>query len=54
MSALTIPQTRAEIQFLLDKLDVGLANGRMSEDTYKKLTAKWTTRLQALEPHQSG
>ncbi len=45
MSALTIPQTRAEIQTLLDKLDVRLANGGISEALYKTLVAKWEKRL---------
>lgn len=49
MQALTIPQTRAEIQTLFDRLDVGLANGHISEPTYKTLVAKWTARLHALE-----
>lgn len=49
LQALTVPQTRSEIQTLLDKLDVGLANGQISEPTYKSLVAKWNARLQALE-----
>ncbi len=46
ISALTVPQTRADIQTLLDKLDVRLANGEISEAIYKTLTAKWQARLQ--------
>lgn len=45
MRALTVPQTRAEIQLLLDKLDVRLANGEISEAIYKTLTEKWEKRL---------
>ncbi|TAH53731.1 MAG: hypothetical protein EYC68_02180 [Chloroflexota bacterium] len=45
IKVIAVPQTRAEIQMLLDKLDVQLANGKMSEATYKTLTAKWEKRL---------
>lgn len=47
MNAVTIPQTQQEIQTLLDQLDVRLANGEISENVYKTLTAKWSARLQA-------
>lgn len=47
---LTLPQTAAEIQTLLDKLDVRLANGEISEAIYQVVTAKWQARLQALAP----
>ena len=46
MNALTVPQTEQEIQNLLDKLDVRLANGELSEPLYHALTAKWNTRLE--------
>lgn len=46
MNALTVPQTEQEIQTLLDKLDVRLANGELSEALYKTLTAKWNARLE--------
>ncbi len=46
---LTIPQTRQEIQTLLDKLDVRLANGEISEAVYKQVTAKWKKRLEEME-----
>jgi len=49
MNILTTPQTRAEIQLLLDKLDVRLAKGELSETLYKSLTLKWQARLQALQ-----
>ena len=48
MQVLTVPQTHAEIEQFIDKLDVGLANGHISEATYKTLVAKWTARLEAL------
>jgi hypothetical protein len=44
-AVITVPQTRAEIQSLLDLLDVRLANGGISEATYKTLVAKWESRL---------
>lgn len=50
MQLLAVPQTRTEIQILLDKLDVGLANGNISEPTYQILVAKWTARLNAVDP----
>ena len=42
------PQTKEEIQAMLDSLDMKLANGQLTEDTYNKLTAKWQERLKAL------
>lgn len=48
INVLTVPQTRQEIQSLLDKLDVRLANGEISETTFLQLTAKWQARLQNL------
>jgi membrane protease subunit (stomatin/prohibitin family) len=42
------PQTKEEIQAMLDSLDMKLANGQITEDTYKQLTAKWQERLKAL------
>jgi hypothetical protein len=46
---ITIPQTAQEIQTLLDKLDVRLANGEISEDIYKQITFKWQKRLEEAE-----
>jgi hypothetical protein len=46
MRVLTVPQTGAEIETLLDKLDVRLANGEISEAVYRTVTAKWQARLQ--------
>ncbi len=42
------PQTKAEIQALLDSLDLRLANGELSEAAYNRLVEKWQARLQAL------
>ncbi len=42
------PQTKAEIQALLDSFDTKLASGEMNQATYDKLTAKWEDRLKAL------
>ncbi len=47
-AAPTNPTTRAEIQALLDNLDMRLANGEISEALYEKLTAKWQKRLEEL------
>ncbi|RME82354.1 MAG: SPFH domain-containing protein [Caldilineae bacterium] len=43
------PKTRAEIEALLDSLDMRLANGEISEATYDRLVAKWQKRLEELE-----
>ncbi len=42
------PQTKEEIQAMLDSLDLKLANGEITEATYNTLTAKWQERLKAL------
>jgi membrane protease subunit (stomatin/prohibitin family) len=42
------PQTKAEVQALLDNLDVKLASGEISEAIYNKLSAKWEARLKEL------
>lgn len=42
------PQTPAQIRQLLDNLDMRFANGEISEETYKTLTAKWQQRLKEL------
>lgn len=49
INILIVPQTASEIQTLLDKLDVRLANGEISETVYQTITTKWQARLQALE-----
>lgn len=43
---ITAPRTRQEIQTLLDKLDMRLANGEISETLFLELIAKWQARLQ--------
>jgi membrane protease subunit (stomatin/prohibitin family) len=42
------PQTPAEVQAMLDNLDMRLASGEISESTYDKLYAKWEARLKEL------
>jgi len=42
------PQTAADIQATLDNLDMRLAAGEISEETYSKLYAKWEARLKEL------
>jgi membrane protease subunit (stomatin/prohibitin family) len=42
------PTTKAEVQALLDQLDMKLANGEISETVYAKLSAKWEARLKEL------
>jgi membrane protease subunit (stomatin/prohibitin family) len=44
-SAPANPQTKEEIQALLDNLDMKLATGEISEAVYNKLAAKWQERL---------
>ena len=43
------PTTKAEIQAMLDNLDMRLANGEISESLYEKLTTKWQKRLDEME-----
>jgi len=40
------PTTPAEVQALLDSLDLRLANGELSEAVYQRLHDKWEQRLQ--------
>ncbi|HVO44173.1 MAG TPA: SPFH domain-containing protein [Aggregatilineales bacterium] len=42
------PQTKEEVQALLDSLDAKLASGEISEAVYNKLSAKWEERLKQL------
>lgn len=42
------PTTAAEIQATLDSLDMRLAAGEISEETYKKLYTKWEAKLKEL------
>lgn len=41
----TNPQTKADIQALLDSLDAQLVSGKISEATYNRLIEKWQKRL---------
>jgi hypothetical protein len=43
-----VPQTREEIQAMIDGLDVKLMNGEISEATYQRLVAKWQAKLDEL------
>ncbi len=47
-SAPANPQTKEEIQALLDGLDARLVSGELSETAYTKLTEKWQKRLEEL------
>jgi membrane protease subunit (stomatin/prohibitin family) len=47
-AAPAVPTTAAEIQATLDNLDMRLAAGEISEETYNKLYAKWEARLKEL------
>jgi membrane protease subunit (stomatin/prohibitin family) len=42
------PQTKEEIQALLDSLDMKLAKGEISETVYNKLVEKWQQRLSSM------
>ncbi len=42
------PQTKEEIQAMLDSLDMKLANGEISEAVYNRLVEKWTQRLSSM------
>jgi hypothetical protein len=46
--ASTNPQTKEEIQALLDNLDVQLASGKISEAAYNTLYNKWQKRLESM------
>jgi membrane protease subunit (stomatin/prohibitin family) len=43
------PETKEEIQALIDSLDMKLASGEISEDVYNKLVAKWQQRLDSMK-----
>ena len=43
-----VPQTREEIQAMIDGLDVKLMNGEISEAIYERLLAKWQARLEEI------
>ncbi|MBN1955448.1 MAG: SPFH domain-containing protein [Anaerolineae bacterium] len=42
------PQTMADVQSMLDNLDMRLASGELSESIYSKLYAKWEAKLKEL------
>lgn len=42
------PETKEEIQALIDSLDMKLASGEISEDVYNKLVGKWQQRLDSM------
>lgn len=42
------PQTKEEVQALLDSLDMKLAKGELSEAIYNKLVEKWQQRLNSM------
>jgi membrane protease subunit (stomatin/prohibitin family) len=42
------PQSKEQIQQMLDNLDLRFSNGQISEDTYKQLSAKWQARLKEM------
>lgn len=42
------PTTAAEIQAMIDNLDMRLANGEITESTYERLVAKWEAKLKEL------
>jgi membrane protease subunit (stomatin/prohibitin family) len=42
------PQTAAEIRATLDNLDMRLAKGEISEETYNRLYAKWEAKLKEM------
>jgi hypothetical protein len=42
------PQTKEEITAFLDNLDMKLANGQISEQTYQMLHDKWQKRLESM------
>jgi membrane protease subunit (stomatin/prohibitin family) len=48
-SAPANPQTKEEVQALIDGLDIKLMNGEISEDIYNKLLAKWQAKLDSME-----
>ena len=46
--ATATPQTKEQIQQMLDNLDLRFSNGQITEDTYKQLTSKWQARLKEM------
>ncbi|MCA9904261.1 MAG: hypothetical protein KC547_10410, partial [Anaerolineae bacterium] len=48
-AATAAPKTKAEVQAMLDSLDMKLANGEISEAVYNRLVEKWQQRLSEME-----
>ncbi|MEQ8677846.1 MAG: SPFH domain-containing protein [Aggregatilineales bacterium] len=46
--AVSAPQSKEEIQALIDSLDMKLAMGEISETIYNKMVAKWQERLDSM------
>lgn len=46
--AAAAPQTKEEIQALIDSLDVKLMNGEITEAVYNRLVSKWQERLDSM------
>jgi len=40
-----VPQSKGDIQSLIDNLDLRLANGEIDQATYNRLVEKWQKRL---------
>jgi membrane protease subunit (stomatin/prohibitin family) len=43
------PQTKADVQALIDGLDLKLMNGEISEATYNNLVAKWQAKMDQMD-----
>jgi len=43
------PMTREQVQATLDNLDMRLAAGEISEETYNRLYARWEQKLKELD-----
>lgn len=43
------PQTKEQIQAMLDNLDMKLANGEITEAVYNKMVAKWQEKLDSMK-----
>src|SRR5688572_2190058 len=46
--ATATPQTRVEVQAMIDALDMRFANGEISESAYNKLVEKWQQKLDGM------
>jgi hypothetical protein len=43
-----MPQTAADVQAMIDNLDMRLASGEISEAVYTRLVAKWEAKLKEM------